>query len=90
MAAKGRIVNTTPKGKHSIERTRFTVLHSGGTFKAGRNSEKREARAREKDLRVTQVTASLSGFIAYAPKCHQSRRTVQMLANRRLRQLGRA
>lgn len=26
MAAKGRIVNTTPKGKHSLERTRFWVI----------------------------------------------------------------
>lgn len=26
MAAKGRIVNTTPKGKHSLERTRFWMI----------------------------------------------------------------
>lgn len=44
MAAKGRIVNTTPKGKHSIERTRFTVIHSGGTYSKGRNAEKRAVR----------------------------------------------
>lgn len=73
--------------KRSVGRA-IRVVHSGGTFKAGRNAEKREARAREKELRLTQVEAAASGFIVYAPKRHQSRRTVEMLANRRLRQRG--
>lgn len=38
--AKGKIVNTTPKGKHSLLR-QFRRLWSKGTFSAGRNAEKR-------------------------------------------------
>lgn len=59
-----------------------------GTFRAGRNEEKRDARRREKFLRVEQVAALANGLIAFAPKRHQSRLTVDMLANRRLRQQG--
>jgi hypothetical protein len=90
MAAKGRIVNTTPKGKHSLERTRFTVLHSGSTFNARRNNEKREARLAEQDLRHDQVAAFHAGLIAYAPKRRMSGAMTDLLANRRLRQRGRA
>lgn len=64
------------------------TVHSGGTFNVGRNAEKREARSREIELRRDQVAALHSGLIVYAPKRHQSRKTVDMLSNRRLRQSG--
>jgi hypothetical protein len=64
------------------------IAHSGSTFNAGRNAEKRDARERERELRATQVEAARTGFISHAPKRHQSRSTVDMLANRRLRQRG--
>ncbi len=63
-------------------------VHSGDTFNAGRNKEKREARQRERLMRREQVAVFQSGLIVYAPKRHQSRLTLDMLANRRLRQRG--
>jgi hypothetical protein len=84
MAAKGRIVNTTPKGKHSLERTRFTVLYSGGTYSRERNSEKRTAREAEAVFRAHEIAKSGGKHV---PKRHLTRQMIGMLSDRRLRQL---
>jgi hypothetical protein len=47
MAAKGKIVNTTTRGKWSLQRTRYKVLWDSakqGTFNRGRNRAKRDHR----------------------------------------------
>jgi len=90
--AKGRIVNTTPTGKHSLRQTRFTVLHSGGTYNRGRNDERREVRRRERLMRLAEVNVRLSSVFLLAmhgpvPKRRMSHLTTEMLSNRRLRQL---
>lgn len=83
MAAKGRIVNTTPKGKHSLERTRFTVIHSGGGYSRGRNDEKREARADEANFRAAAVAGNRG---RRTPKKRIASRMIELLSDRRLRQ----
>lgn len=60
-------------------------VHSGSTFSAGRNAEKRKARAAERELRPQIMAIDPH---ARMPKQHLSRLTVDMLANRRLRQRG--
>lgn len=62
------------------------VVRPGTTFSAGRNAEKRTARRREKLLRQNEVVLSSAGD--RAPKRIRSRLTVDMLADRRLRQRG--
>lgn len=83
MAAKGRIVNTTPKGKHSLERTRFTVIHTGSVYRRGRNNEKLEARADEANFRAAVVAGNRG---KRSPKRRISSRMIEMLSDRRLRQ----
>jgi hypothetical protein len=65
------------------------VAHSGGTFNAERNAEKRAARADEARQRVMQVQ-HYSDRGLRAPKSRCSVRLMDMLAERRLRQTGRA
>jgi hypothetical protein len=64
----------------------YVWRYSQGTFNAGRNAEKRNAGSRERQLRADQVAAFHGGLIVFAPKRHQSPRTIDMLANRRVRQ----
>ncbi len=57
------------------------------TFNAGRNAEKRAARASEAFLRKDAVSAALAGdFTVSTAKVRRSRLMVNMLADRRLRQ----
>lgn len=62
MAAKGRIVNTTPKGKHSLERTRFTVIHTGGTFSRGYN----KAALNKSETRAGKAAIMRAKYAAFA------------------------
>lgn len=67
------------------------VARPGSTFNAGRNAEKRAARRREKLIRqedVKGLTPMLVAYFGTAPKRIKSRLTVDMLADRRLRQRG--
>lgn len=67
------------------------VVRPGTTFSAGRNAEKRAARRREKLIRQTNVANRNELMVAYfgrEPKRNNSRLTVDMLSDRRLRQRG--
>lgn len=66
---------------------RYSVIHSGSTFTAKRNIEKRDARAEEARLRVKQV-AHYAARGLKAPKTRCSECVVDMLSDRRLRQRG--
>lgn len=77
---------------------------SAGTFRAGRNAEKRAARAEDAKNRASMIKlcddvhamdvalcARLGGApkpIVHIPKRHASTKMIDMLANRRLRQIG--
>jgi hypothetical protein len=63
----------------------------GNTLNVGRNAEKRAARRREMLIRQTNVADRDALMVAYfgrEPKGNKSRLTVDMLADRRLRQRG--
>lgn len=62
----------------------LTQIPSQGTISAGRNAEKRKARAASKSLRQRLVAKALPG--TRVPKLEYSRLMIDMLANRRLRQ----
>jgi hypothetical protein len=66
------------------------VVRPGATFNAGRNAEKRAARRREKLTRLADVSVTelLKGARTSTPKRIKSRLTIDMLADRRLRQRG--
>jgi hypothetical protein len=67
------------------------VVHSSGTFNAGRNAEKRKARAENRAMRKHLVDAYLAGNLPVRPaKRKYSPKLIEMLANRRLRQRGHA
>jgi hypothetical protein len=59
------------------------IAHSGSTFNAGRNAEKRAARNASKALRA-RLVAKANG--KRVPKLEHSRLMIDMLANRQLRQ----
>lgn len=68
-----------------------TIFHTGGTFKSGRNKEKRTAREAERLLRSDAIAAAQAGdFTVNTAKIKRGLLMANMLANRRLRQRGRA
>jgi hypothetical protein len=68
------------------------VAHRGGTFNAERNAEKRAARADARAQRADQVRIYRESEVGprRAPKSKLSALMIDMLAERRLRQTGRA
>ena len=74
----------TPHANETIQpksQGRTRKLLASSAFNAGRNQEKRDARRRERLMRAAHVAT-----VTYRPKRHLSHLTVDMLANRRLRQ----
>lgn len=81
-----QVVDSLPKHPKPV---RGRTVHSGGTFNAGRNAEKRAARAEAKVERAIQVRIYRESEIGprRAPK-NNCAAMIDMLSNRRLRQRG--
>lgn len=63
-------------------------IHSGGTFNAGRNEQKRRAREQQALSRQHAVNEYLWGYKKFRPAKTNCGAVVKMLSDRRLRQRG--